>query len=121
MDVIGELTNIRHEIMALKANKRVNFEQLSYTQKSMSFNAAANGYYTVHAICTPSTPGRLPVVDYSMTYINNVYPVSALWYLNGGKPDLELIVTPSGAARTIQVTICGFNLKDVSFSVSKTG
>lgn len=121
MDILAAIDSAKTEVNALKANKRINFEQLSYKQKNTSFIIDADNYYTVHAVCTPSTTGLMPVVDYSIPYIDNVYPESAIWHLTDGKPDLELVITAIGATRTVPLTICGFNLEDVAFSVSKRG
>lgn len=121
MDIIDRLKDIRREILSLKANKRINFEQLSYVQKSTSFSMQANGFYTIHAVCTPINSSRLPVVDYSMDYVPSVYPQPVQWVADNGRVDMLIILTSSGRDSNVNLTVCGFNLKDVKFSVSKTG
>lgn len=126
MPAITEIiASCKREMQALKADKRVTFEQLNLTQyRYTAANMAAHSYYTVTARCHAQTDGRIPVARWSSDHAQlqgRAYPVDAFWAIDQGEPVLTIILgTYDISGVSVDIVVEGFNLSGVDYSIHRS-
>ena len=123
-DIAEIVASCKREIQALKADKRVTFEQLNFRQfKTTVPNMEAESRYSVTARCHSDTPGRIPVATWAMDHDQlqrKAFPESGTWSFDREEAVLTIfIATYDISGVTVDVTVEGFNLSGVSFSIRK--
>lgn len=123
-DIAEIVASCKREIQALKADKHVTFEQLNFRQFTFTAqNMDAESHYSVTARCHSDTPGRIPVATWSMDHeqlVRKAFPESGTWSFDKGEAVLTIFIgTYASSGVTLDVTVEGFNLSGVSFSLRK--
>lgn len=124
-DIVQMIADCKREIAALKADKHVRFEQLSFNQYPYSTMLAPDAYYLIDARCRPENGQRIPIATWSLDHAQvagNFAPESAYWYLDGSIPVLQLVINTSAVGHNVPITVVveGVNLAGVDYSIRRT-
>lgn len=124
-DITQIIADCKREIVALKADKHVNFEQLNFTQYPCNTTLDPNAYYIITARCRADFASRIPMATWSLDHTQvagQLYPQSAYWTLDGNTPVLNLTLNVSAVGHSVPVTLIveGFNLTGVDYSIRRT-
>lgn len=125
-DITEIIASCKRELQALKADKKVTFEQLTLSRFSYTVTSMiAHSYYTVTARCHAQTEGRIPIARWSADHAQMkgaVYPSDAYWMIDHGDPVLTIVLgTYNSSNVSVDITVEGFNLAGVDFSIRKSG